>query len=125
MELYAYYNAGRWLVKCPDCDNPHYAELEKAFVCQVCYPGLNATALQQHTNRLGQTLFRPVPDLEAREDALTAAAEAGKVFTVNFPAERLEIERLTRKRPVKCANWKPGETIELLQAENDAMGWEA
>lgn len=36
-----------------------------------------------------------------------------------YPAERERIETLLNKRPVVNQNWRPGEAVELLEAEND------
>lgn len=47
------------------------------------------------------------------------ALHDGKVMAVNFPAEREAIETALLKRDVANRNWKPGETLETLQEENE------
>ncbi len=39
---------------------------------------------------------------------------------VAFPEERLAIEALLERRPLENQNWRPGESLAQLQAENDA-----
>jgi hypothetical protein len=41
---------------------------------------------------------------------------------VEFPTERMEIERLLLKRPIQNRNWQPGETLSFLIAENIVYG---
>lgn len=47
----------------------------------------------------------------------------GLVRPVTWPEERAEIEVLLNARPVPATrNWKPGETVAQLQAENERLG---
>jgi hypothetical protein len=47
----------------------------------------------------------------------------GDTLTVQFPAEREEIERLLLVRPVMAdRNWRPGESLENLVTENEGLG---
>jgi hypothetical protein len=51
------------------------------------------------------------------------AANQGLPLRVVFPPERAALEAVLLKRPVpQTRNWRPGETVEALRAENAAHG---
>jgi hypothetical protein len=102
-KAYAFINAGKWMVMCPKCQNFIGCGLDdKTFICPVCH-NINATGLQQYssTTRSGmkQILFRNVPDIAAREQAVDDAIAAGEEYTIVFPleAEAITKELLSRK----------------------------
>jgi hypothetical protein len=97
----AYMNHGRWVADCPAGNE---TQLE-TFTCGTC--GYSALVDTGH----------------AYIECL-----AHGWHSVRFPAERKEIEAVLRERPVdeltgaKHANWRPGETVESLRAENVGHG---
>jgi hypothetical protein len=48
----------------------------------------------------------------------------GQWFKVRFPRSKARIEAVLLKRPPKNRNYRPGETLEQLRAENRAHGFE-
>ena len=101
MLIDAYMNHGRWVADCPEDDG-----------------------------------YSDVPHLIGKETTarLTGGVEpwiecpAHGRYVVMFPAEWSEIEAVLNKRPgdpvlgAKHANWRPGETVESLRAENVEHG---
>lgn len=94
----AYYNYGRWVVDCPspDCrgalrvtDNPMVVSIWMTCDCQD-------ESVCDH---------QQIP--------------CGVSFEVFLPEDRQEIETITGLRPRRAnRNWKPGETVRDLKAEN-------
>lgn len=61
------------------------------------------------------------PECPSAERATTDrfhCTECGVSGRVVWPAERAEIERLTLVRPTENRNWTPGESTDLLVADN-------
>lgn len=50
------------------------------------------------------------------------ANQGGKWVNVDFPKNREQIEHLLMKRPEQNQNWKPGETVKQLAADNKRRG---
>lgn len=50
------------------------------------------------------------------------ALNDGCVMTVEFPEGREALEELLLKRNIENRNWRAGETVELLQKENEEHG---
>ena len=116
--LNAYLNHGRWLIHCLRCDTALLAQ-EVGVVCPVCWPGINAKAFQPLPNGL----LRPVTDVGRVDETRAKAKARGEVYTPIFPAEKAEIETITRLRSkVQQINWEPGESLETLREQNAAHG---
>jgi len=48
----------------------------------------------------------------------------GRPISLNWPAARASIEHLLGKRPLANRNWLPGESVDMLRAENLMHGLE-
>jgi hypothetical protein len=117
-DLNAYLNHGRWIIHCPRCDTALPAK-EEGMVCPICWPGVNAKALQP----IPGGLFRPVADAELINQVKAKAKAKGELYAPVFPAEKEEIEKIVRMRPkVYHVNWTPGETVEQLRQQNIERG---
>lgn len=119
--IYAEYNHGRWVAVCPDhlAQGLQIAEQLKPgdkYVCPVDYPDLYATTLIPNPRMKGA--FNSVPDTHLREETRAKAIADGAAQEVIFPEDWREIEAALRTRPVHARNWKPGTTLEEIQAEN-------
>lgn len=120
--IYAEFNHGRWVAICPNClrEGMQVASVVKigdVFICPNDYPNLLATTLVPNPRVAGA--FNPVPDQPLREETHQAALLAGEYYEVVFPAEKSEIERVLRVRPVHARNWFVGVTLAELQDENE------
>lgn len=128
---YAVFNAGRWIARCPICARKGWnvaTEIKPGqdFICPIDNPGVIATmpVAVEFTDREKAENFRhgvkalfrikAVPDAATREEA-SASALRHKVI---WPKQKAEIERLLRMRPAKAMNWEPGETLDMIRAEN-------
>lgn len=91
-------NYGRWIVACPADD---------------CHASLKVEASE---------LVASLPvTCDCRDDFVCdhPRVPCGTEFSVRFPAERLEIERLLNLRPHRRnRNWHPHESVDDLKAEN-------
>ncbi len=47
-----------------------------------------------------------------------ACLDCGNVFKIGFPDDIEQVEAALEKRPTPRQNWLPGETIDMLNAEN-------
>lgn len=129
--IQATYNAGRWIAKCPKCNegavlvenvssgfsdqSKHVAKNE--YICPVCYPG----SVAQFPGLVGRTIAL-IPDKSARKTARKMAEENDDIYQVTFPQEKEQIEKLLEKRPHTKRNWDgPHETLEFLERENHIM----
>jgi hypothetical protein len=120
----AYFNHGRWLADCPVCGSPIGVSPEKAdlAVCPICSPGLFASKqvevpLSDEDKLLEPTAtkaFRTIPDGEARR----AVFELARKHHILFPDDWKKIEDMLRMRETRFMNWLPGETLDMLKAEN-------
>lgn len=90
------------------------------FVCYQCYPGVLATDIVPKPGAPGK--YMQAPDFMTRASARRQAEADGQAYEVIFPDSRAEIEAVLRSRPSKYMNWRPGETVELLIAENEMLG---
>lgn len=118
-----YMNHGRWLMDCPVCGTPILVIDEKELICPACFPDMLAKIflpLPSPPYPPGAT--RPADDFERIAKARQKAREQGQAWRPKFPAERQQIERVLRKRRMENMNWKPGETLADLSAENKAHG---
>lgn len=119
MNLPAFMNNGRWLIRCLKCSTPLRVWNAQGVVCPVCHPGIMAKALLPIKNGL----MRPVPDTEIVDAARREAALANEEYFPEYPAERSQIEEILRMRPARSnMNWIPGETLEILREQNIAHG---
>lgn len=122
--IYAELNHGRWVACCPAClkeglQVASIAKVGEPFICPNDYPNLLATTLMPNPRVPGA--FNPVPDLPLQEETRQAVLKTGDYYEVIFPAEKSEIERILRARPVHARNWFNGVTLEELQNENERM----
>ena len=111
----AYMNHGRWLHNCLECDTPLPADKD---ICPICFPDIQSTLLQHVRGKL----YRPVPDVEKRGQVRSQAASNNKLYKPDYPAQREQIERVLRERKRENMNWEPGETLEMLIADNIRHG---
>jgi hypothetical protein len=125
MKAYAYMQQNVWKVKCPKgCDgsavlaepnaniSPHWA-INGEYICPCEYPKAIA-----YNRRIVGGIVAPMLDLGAYKTAKVMASEHDEVFEVVFPENRADIEKVLHERPVQYRSWYPGETIEMLEAEN-------
>ena len=93
----AYYNHGRWVVDCSADD------------CRG--------ALRVPVGRFSSMVMV----CNCRDESVCdhQSVPCGHVFEVELPSDRIEIERLAGLRPRRAQrNWRPGETVADMQAEN-------
>jgi len=95
----AYVNHGRWVADCPFCGGAERVWIE----------GL-----------------RTAPDVEfpfGVVDGVLHCGTTGGTCPVEFPGNRRDIARvLARRSDERTRNWLPGETVEMLVAENVEHG---
>jgi hypothetical protein len=85
-------NAGRWIVRCPDCPGAAFVWIEQPlYFCASCFNGAVG-------NRWRPVLLLPVEQRTAIERAL-----------------------LKRPLP-QNRNWEPWETLEMLERDNEQHG---
>ncbi len=118
-------NHGRWIAWCPRCAEmllrvPAEVRHNELFVCPQEYPGLAATTIIEKPGRARH--FVQVADIEERERTRQAAIRDGHAYSVEFPANRLEIEAVLSVRPAHARNWNPTVTVEELVLENAEHG---
>lgn len=100
----AYINHGRWVVEC-QCGNA-----VEAVPRPVTHPGHSAP----HQIRVGQKRYRCEPwGVEADPSGF-----CGSTYTVIWPRNARRIVAVLNYRPRHNQNWRPGETVALLVAEN-------
>lgn len=86
-------NGGRWVVRCPFCNSAqHASHTDPRFMCV------------------------PAPHGCSNESV------GGKWLKVQWPKNPELIEAALSPRPMPNRNWKPGESIDYLLAENAAHG---
>lgn len=116
-QVYAYINHARWLVCCPIHTGGGKLEVDpakdKTFICPVCHPGILASFTGVRHGRIASQ-----PDTSARRTARLQAEKTGDIYEIVYPENRDEILAQLQHRPLDAMNWKPGEAVELLTAEN-------
>ncbi len=120
-------NHGRWVVVCPACLLQGVTVAAEVgfgdvFVCPEEHPNLLATALIPHKKMKGA--FVSVADEQLRAEAKKSAVDAGDCYEVEFPDDKVVIERVCRKRPVAARNWTPDILLAQLIEENTLRGVE-
>lgn len=115
-QIYAHFNHGRWIAFCPKCNTASVVTPNSPMVCAGEYPNLLAKTLVPNPHMAGA--FNSVPDEFLRREARQAALDAGEAYEVIFPAEKAEIEKILRARPVHGRNWFPGVSLSELIEEN-------
>lgn len=111
----AFMNHGRWLHTCPECLAALPVDRD---ICPICYP--DAMAILYAPVR--GNLMRKVPDEELRARAHAKAAANNELYMPVFPAARDQIERVLRMRDRQHMNWEPGESLDMLIADNIEHG---
>lgn len=120
MMIQAFFMNGRWLVKCPKCNNIHRAD-GNTLVCPACWTGLNAQKIV--IDKFGAMV--PAPHVEMIFETRDKAIAAGELYEIAYPANKAEIEHILRVREIENMSWLPGESIEQLIQENIEHGLEA
>ena len=116
IKVLAVLNNDEWKIKCPRCDN---WLLARVTICPVCYPQVNAKALQP----ISGGLFRPVEDVELVQQAIETAKANGHELEAVYPTERASIEAIVALRPARNhRNWELGETVDDLIQQNIQHG---
>lgn len=90
----AHVSLGTWIADCPQCGGAEIVFMGRPFECK------------------GQTSA----GFHGETTACKFTAE------VEFPKEKLEIEKLLLKRPVGNRHWEITETLDTLRADNKAHG---
>lgn len=115
--LKARLNWGRWIVDCPKEDGGALEvvpNVDKLFVCPVCYP----QSIASHVGMIGGRIAN-VPDVSARRTGKALAEANDEVYSIEYPEGMERIVELVGKRPQQNRNWQDGETLAFLQQEND------
>jgi hypothetical protein len=124
----AYVNHGQWLADCPTCGSPIRVDPLKPdqAICGACHPQLFATKQVEvpvtvedlKIEPTATRSFRSIPDGEVRRKAYDVAEKHKIVFPENWQ----EIIDTLRSRRTQYMNWLPGETVDVLIAENIEHG---
>lgn len=93
-KAYAYLNHGRWVVECPrdGCAN--------AYLARTAPKRCECVSVE----------------------VCTHSEQCDQIIDVVTPDNRRAIELAVSTRPYANRNWRPGETVELLEAENIEHG---
>lgn len=110
-DVIASMNYGRWLVNCPKCGAPLPAEIGKGYtVCPVDWPDIQAWAFVPAEGGI----FRRVPDVVRRQEAIEAARQAGELYTPVYPRDKDAMMKVLRQRPTENMFWYPPGHEKLL-----------
>jgi hypothetical protein len=115
--IQVFINHGRYLARCPKCENVHTVEAAtRTLVCPVCWPGL--LAQKMHIDKFGAQVLMPHFDMifETRDKAIAA----GEEYALEFPPA--DVMTILRPRNIENMNWLPGETLDDLRGENKEHG---
>lgn len=96
----AYLNHGRWVGECPNCPNAEIVIPGSPFICTAEHPLVRRGGGDQ------------------KAQAILAAIAMNQAYEVIFPEDKALIEKLNSKRKEQNRNWKPGESVKDLVAEN-------
>lgn len=116
-KIKAYYNHGRWVADCPNCNSAEQVNDSTVFICSeeypyVSYAGKSKADVDPHRVML----------IHEGKQSLAKAKQDNEIYDIVFPEFRSEIERVLSARPPVNRNWLIGETIDDLVEQNRAHG---
>lgn len=117
MKLQAFINHGRYVVRCPKCENFHQVT-DRTLVCAACWTDMRAQKIV--LDRFGAMV--PAPHVELIMETIQKAREAGEEYEIEYPDP--QIMKSLRSRPIENMNWMPGESLAFIQQENEDHGLE-
>jgi len=113
MKIKAFMNHGRWMGKCPRCQNIHVLDGD-TLVCPACWKGLKAQKFETD----GYGALVAVPHVQLIFETRDKAKAAGEEYEIEYPKDKEQIMKVLRKREIHNMNWLPHETLDSLIAEN-------